>query len=162
MWRTEVTVGGLSHVSTHGYIHVSFHAVLSQLGHMAILHHYLENLQDTRGNILSRPFVHWVARIPLVALNLLWYVKPWLADTRLIDKILPILTSTSVDKNVKSQVISKIKRTTSYVMTRHLTQPPVILQIWWLPCHYCAIIITMASSALLSPPPPSNTIKTLV
>ena len=103
-------------------------------------------------DILSRPFASLNELHPLITSNPLWYARSWLTDTRLTDGILPILTSISVDRHVQSQVIKKIERTTSCVMTHRLTQPPTVLQLWWLPCHYCVIITTKVSSAPLCLP----------
>lgn len=47
-------------------------------------------------DILSRSFAPLRGPHPLITSNPLWYVKLWLTDTKLIDVILPILTSTSV------------------------------------------------------------------
>ena len=63
------SVGALSHVPTHEYVHASIHVALSQLGHVAILYHYLDNLQGTRGNILPGPFVPLNGLHPLDSLK---------------------------------------------------------------------------------------------
>ena len=126
-------MGARSHVSTHEYCHASIHVTSSQLGHVSPLSPLLGQPSRHPETSCSDHLHRWAAHISLMAPNLLWFVRPWLADTKLTDGILHVLTSTSVDRHVKSQVISKIERTTNCVMTRHLTQPPVVLQRWWLP-----------------------------
>ena len=96
---------------------------------------------------------HRAVCISLIASNPLWYARSWLTDIKVTNKILSILTSTSVGWHVQSQIFNKIERTTSCIMTRCLTQPPVALQLWWLLCHYYAIITTKVSSTLLCLPP---------
>ena len=137
-------MGALSHMSTHKYIHASVHVALSQLGHVTVLHHYSNNLQGTRGNILSRPFVPLSCPHPPDSLKSSLICEPWLADTRLTDETLPILTSTSVDRHDKSQVTSKVEKTTSYVMTHRLTQPQPS-------CKYDDCLVTIAQSSLQWP-----------
>ena len=69
LMNSYVLVGVLSHVSTHEYIHVSVHMALSQLSHVSVLHHYSNNLQGTRGNILSIPFAPLSSLHPLDSLK---------------------------------------------------------------------------------------------
>ena len=152
-------MGTLSHMSTHVYFHSSVHVASSQRGHVSLFSPLLG--QPSRHSKTSCPdhWCHWAVRVSLIASNLLWYARPWLTDTILTDGILLILTSTSVNRHVKSQAINKIERTTICFMMCRLTQPPTALQMWWLPCHYCVIITTKANSALLSPSLPLNIIK---
>ena len=95
-------MGARSHVSIHKYCHASIHVASSQLGHVSPLSPLLG--QPSRNPETSCPdhLRHWVARISLMASNLLWYERPWLVDTRLIDGILPVLMSTSIDRHIKS------------------------------------------------------------
>ena len=103
----------------------------------------------------------WTTHISSIASNLLWYTKPWLVDTRLTDETLPILMSTSVNRRAQSQATNKVEGTANCVMTHRLIAPNR-LQMWWLPCHYCAIITRRARSALRSLVPHLNIIKTLL
>ena len=126
---------------------------------MSLLSSLLERPSRHPRTSCSDHLRHWVTCTLLIASSLLWYTRLWLTDTRLIDETLPILTSASVGVHAQSQVINKVERMASYVMTCFLTQPPTALQRWWLLWHCCAIIITWANSASLSHPPPWNIIK---
>ena len=129
-------MGALSHVSIHKY----FHVASPQLGYVSILHHYPDNLQGIRRHPVGTIYVVEVSHISLIASNILWYTRPWLANTILTDETLPILTSASVDRHVQSQVINKIERATSCVMTRHLTQPPATCR-----CDDCLVTTSQSS-----------------
>lgn len=148
----------ISLMSTHKY----YPRGIAPLGHVSpllpLLRQPSRHLETSRLNHLCS----WATHISPVASNLLLYARPWLVDTRLTNGILPILTSTSVDRHVKSQAIGKIERTTNCVMTLRLTQPLAFLQRWWLSCYYYTIITTRLSSILLSLSPPLNTIKILL
>ena len=83
----------------------------------------------------------WAAYTPLIASNPLWYTRPWLVDTRLIDETLLTLMSASIDKHAQPQAINKVEGTASCVMTCRMTQPLAACR-----CDDC--LITTAQSSL--------------
>ena len=133
-------VGALSHMSTHKYFHAYVHVESPQLGHVSVLHHYPVNLQGIRRHPIQTICVVEAAHISLTASNLLWYTKSWLADTRLTDETLPILTSTSVDRHAQSQAINKVEGAASCVMTCRLTKPPTACR-----CDDCPVTTLQSS-----------------
>ncbi|RVW15088.1 Retrovirus-related Pol polyprotein from transposon RE1 [Vitis vinifera] len=56
-------------------------------------------------------------------------VEAILLGIRLVASVTEISTSRSVDKHAQSQAFNKGEGTTSYVMTCHLTQPPIALRV---------------------------------
>ena len=81
----------------------------------------------------------WTTRISLIALNFLWYTRPWLTNTKLIDESLPILTSTLVYRHTQSQAVNKVEGMASCVMTHCLTQLPTACI-----CDDCPITIAQS------------------
>ena len=142
-------VGAFSHVPTHVYLHVSVYMASSQLGYVSLLSSLFGQPSRHLETSYSDHLCHWTSHTSLIAPNHLGCVRIWLSDIGMTDGTLPILTSTSTEGM------------TSCIMTHRLTQPPTVLQLWRLPCHYYVVITARVSSALLCPPP-LGTIKTLL
>ena len=91
------TMGAISHVSTHECFHASVHMAASLLDHVSLLSPPLEQPLRHSETSCSHHLPHQVDHISLIVRNPLWYARWWLSDIGMIDGILPILTSTSMD-----------------------------------------------------------------
>ena len=78
--------------------HMSIHVALLQLGHVLHLSSLPEWPSKHSGTSCPNHLRHWTACTLLIASSLLWYMRLWLSNIRLIDGTLPILTSASVDR----------------------------------------------------------------